>query len=382
MSEATTPPLMEQPKRRPARWWRAAVAFLAMTGRHWGGDIPANLPVLQKANARTIPELGIDLIWIPSPADKAEPFWLGRTEVTQAQWAALMGSNASEFKGQDLPVEKVNWMDAMEFCRKLTDRERTAGRLPPNHELSLPSDEQWEFACRAGTTGDWPGDIDLMAWYFVNSGGKTHPVGTKQPNAWELYDMLGNVAEWCLNGVSPYPALGPDFTQHSVRGGSWRIAASQSSSRFRIFYAARDRQNTVGFRVALSASAAVKRASTPIQIPQPKPSLEQPPNDPMKLAKDDLVKLTNGLVAYHITYGRLPEGNSAAVCKALAGENKRREVFVEWNRAFIALDGSFLDQWGSPYSISFPDAESVEVRSAGPDKALNTADDQFNRRRP
>lgn len=112
----------------------------------------------------------------------------------------------------------------------------------------------------------------------------------------------------------------------------------------------------------------------PAKFQKPKTEGEQPPSD--------LVKLMNGLVAYHITFGRLPQGNGPAVFKALVGENKRREVFIQWNPAFIGPDGSFLDQWGSPYSISFPDAESVEVRSAGPDKVLNTADDQFMRRRP
>ena len=83
-----------------------------------------------------------------------------------------MESNASKFNGNDLPVENVNWSDAMEFCRKLTDRERAAGRLPSDYEFALPSDQQWEFACRAGTTSDYPGDIDAMAWYFVNSGAR------------------------------------------------------------------------------------------------------------------------------------------------------------------------------------------------------------------
>ena len=235
------------------------------------GRVRCNLPALQKANARTIPDLGIDLIWIPPSAAIAQPFWLGRTEITQPQWTALMESNASKFNGNDLPVENVNWSDAMEFCRKLTDRERAAGRLPSDYEFALPSDQQWEFACRAGTTSDYPGDIDAMAWYFVNSGGKTHPVGTKQPNAWGLYDMLGNVAEWCLNGISDYTyPVTPNFTSHSVRGGSWRVAASQSSSTFHILYAGGDRESFVGFRVTLSASAAAKRASIPIQVPRPK----------------------------------------------------------------------------------------------------------------
>jgi len=223
-----------------------------------------DLPTLQKANARTIPGLGMDLIWIPSSKEAGPPFWLGRTEVTQKQWTVLMNHNFSEFKGEDLPVQNVDWNESMEFCRKLTEKERAAGRLPADYEFTLPSDAQWEFACRAGTKGDYPGNIDDLAWYFLNSGGKPHPVATKQPNAWGLYDVLGNVAEWSLSGVSLYSGV-PEMSSRSIRGGSWRIAASQASSTFRIFYSATDRENTVGLRVALSAVAVSKRAAVPLQ---------------------------------------------------------------------------------------------------------------------
>lgn len=253
-----------------------AVIVIGWAGWHWGITLPrerlaaasiADVPGLQKANARTIPDLGIDLIWIPPSPAVAEPFWLGRTEITQKQWTVLMETNPSQFKGEDLPIEHVDWTEAMEFCKKLTERERTAGRLPTDYEFALPNDAQWEHACRAGTTGDYPGDINLMAWYFVNSGSKTHPIATKQPNAWGLYDMLGNVAEWCLNGVSEYPPGAPPYLiDRSVRGGSWRVAASQSSSSFHIFYSSNDRQGFVGFRVALSPISVVQKASVPIRL--------------------------------------------------------------------------------------------------------------------
>ncbi len=113
-------------------------------------------------------------------------FWMLETEVTQKQWKAITGDNPSNFKGDDLPVEEVSWNDCQEFCRKCS-----ALGLP----VQLPTESQWEYACRAGTTDAYAGNLDEMAWYYSNSGNKTHPVGTKKPNAWGLYDMHGNVWE-------------------------------------------------------------------------------------------------------------------------------------------------------------------------------------------
>ena len=117
-------------------------------------------------------------------------FWLGRTEVTQRQWKEVMGTNPSKIKGDDLPVESVPWGEAMAFCRKLTQREQAAGRLPAGYVYTLPTEAQWEYACRAGTTGDYAGNLDEMGWYSKSSGNKTHPVGLKQANAWGLHDMV------------------------------------------------------------------------------------------------------------------------------------------------------------------------------------------------
>lgn len=134
-------------------------------------------------------------------------YWLGRTEVTQEQWRAVMENlpSPSFFKGSDRPVENISWQSAMEFCRKVTDRERAAGRLPPGYEYTLPTEAQWEYACRAGTTGPYAGDLMAMAWYEPNGGNQTHPVAQKKPNAWGFYDMHGNVGEWCRDGYAGYP---------------------------------------------------------------------------------------------------------------------------------------------------------------------------------
>ena len=190
------------------------------------------------------------------------PFWLAKTEVTQAQWEALMGSNPSYFKGGQLPVENVSWDDAMEFCRKLTERERQAGRLPTGTIYTLPTEAQWEYACRAGTTGDYAGGLDAMAWYSKNSGVTTRAVGTMRANAWGLHDMHGNVWEWCLDWYGPYsggrvtdPKGAPSGTIRVYRGGSWNVGANYARSAFRYDeYGYPDyRFNGFGFRPARSS---------------------------------------------------------------------------------------------------------------------------------
>jgi formylglycine-generating enzyme required for sulfatase activity len=152
------------------------------------------------------------------------PFYMGKCEVTQGQWQRLMGNNPSNFKGVDrLPVEGVSWYDCQEFLKKAGEG------------LKLPTEAQWEYACRAGTKtqysfGNGEGQLGKYAWYGGNSGEMTHPVGEKSPNAWGLYDMHGNVWEWCADGFdgnyySNSPAedpKGPHWKQERVvRGGSW-----------------------------------------------------------------------------------------------------------------------------------------------------------------
>jgi formylglycine-generating enzyme required for sulfatase activity len=160
---------------------------------------------------------------------------MGKYEVTQGEYSAAMGSNPSYFQGGNLPVETVSWHEAVAYCAGLTERERSAGRLPAGWAYRLPTEAEYEYACRAGSTnrfsyGDDPGytQVGNYAWYLDNSSYTTHAVGGKLPNRWGLYDMRGNVSEWVQDWDGPYPAdrqidpLGPSSgTYRIVRGGSW-----------------------------------------------------------------------------------------------------------------------------------------------------------------
>ena len=189
-------------------------------------------------------------------------YWLGRYEVTQAQYKAVTGTNPSKFRGDNNPVETVSWNDAMEFCKKLTEIEKAAGRLPEGYEYTLPTEAQWEYACRAGTTGKYNiegAEMYDLAWYGDNGGRKTHPVGQKLPNAWGLYDIHGNVWEWCLDWGGDYPTsavtdpTGPIMGERRViRGGSWDCYARFCRSANQGTYAPGNRISLVGFRVCLS----------------------------------------------------------------------------------------------------------------------------------
>lgn len=194
----------------------------------------------------------------------SQSFWLGKTEVTQAQWAAIMGTNPSHLKGEDRPVEHVSWTDAMTFGRKLTERERAAGRLPDGYIYTLPTEAQWEYACRAGTTGLYSGDLDEMGWHKKNAEWVTHPVGSKKPNAWGLHDMHGNVWELCYDWYELY--RGGDITDpigavsgsHRVsRGGSHGSAPEHCQSAHRNRERPFNRNAHLGFRIALSPASLV-----------------------------------------------------------------------------------------------------------------------------
>jgi formylglycine-generating enzyme required for sulfatase activity len=168
----------------------------------------------------------------------ARGFYMGRYEVTQAQWQKVMGSNPSSVKecGENCPVDGVMWNDAQEFIKKLN-------AANDGYTYRLPSEAEWEYACRAGTTGDYAGDLNSMAWYHDNSNDKPQPVGKKQPNAWGLYDMHGNAEEWAMdyfhdnyNGAPTDGSAwldGGEQKYRVVRGGSWYVVGNFLRSAFR-----------------------------------------------------------------------------------------------------------------------------------------------------
>lgn len=236
-----------------------------------------------KRKSLVIADLGLELIHVKAGTfmmgsesdepqrDKAEgprmevtltqPFWLGKTEVTQAQYEAIVGTNPSRFKdvGPTAPVEEVSWDDAMKFCEILNQREREAKRLPRGYAYTLPTEAQWEYACRAGTTGAFAGNPASMGWSNGNSKGTTHPVAQLQPNQWGFYDMSGNVLEWCLDWYGFYPGgkiknpTGPKRGYFRMsRGGSWRLDSRVGRSAARAGGSQGRRDYTIGFRLALS----------------------------------------------------------------------------------------------------------------------------------
>lgn len=183
-------------------------------------------------------------------------FWLGETPVTQALWGRVMRVNPSRFKGPDHPVESVSWEDCQQFCTQLE-------ALVPGLCVRLPSEAEWEYACRAGTTGPtYAGAgqqvLETIAWWAHNSQRRTHPVRQKQPNAWGLYDMLGNVFEWCCDSLRTYgwePAVDPvgsiDGVRRVNRGGSWTVHTGLVRAASRFTYLSGHGHDHLGLRLVI-----------------------------------------------------------------------------------------------------------------------------------
>ena len=196
-----------------------------------------------------------------SPQHKVtlKPFRMQTTPVTQKQWKEVMGNNPSNFDGDDLPVGCVSWNDCREFVKKLNQRD-------PGKGYRLPSEAEWEYACRAGTTtkyysGNSESDLERAGWYRDNSGGKTHPAGQKEPNAWGLYDIHGNVWEWCedwyhssYNGAPSDGSawVSPTGKYRVLRGGSWSLIQDYCRSAHRGRSNPVSRYGSYGFRLCVS----------------------------------------------------------------------------------------------------------------------------------
>jgi len=212
------------------------------------------------------PKDGLTYIWIPpgtfqmgcSPGDSECPenqkpvhqvtisrgFWMGQTEVTQEAWQRIMGTTPSSFKGAERPVESMSWDEAKNYCQIVGMR--------------LPTEAEWEYAARAGSSQDPYGDLDQIAWYAGNSGKMAHPVGTKQANPWGLHDMLGNVWEWVADWfAAPYPdgsatdPKGPASGKvRTIRGGAWSMVRRNAHASFRGGPGPMIPANHIGFRCA------------------------------------------------------------------------------------------------------------------------------------
>ena len=200
-------------------------------------------------------------------------YYIGKTEVTQAQWNALMNSNPSHILGDDLPVDQVSWDDAQTFCRKMN--EMNAQEVPAGYRFDLPTEAQWEYAARGGKKSrgykySGSNDYDPVAWTVGNSHDFIHPVGTKQANELGLHDMSGNVWEWCRDFYEQGYATDPEFLKDNrgsncvCRGGGWRSAAAnycRVAKRSSGLSGSRD--NQVGFRLALVPIEDIASVSTP-----------------------------------------------------------------------------------------------------------------------
>jgi formylglycine-generating enzyme required for sulfatase activity len=202
-------------------------------------------------------------------------YWLAATPVTQGQYARVMNSRPSYFEGDALPVESVSWHDALEFCQRLTAVARQAGHIRPDHAFRLPSEAEWEYACRAGCADPLPvrdesgfpldGDPERLlacAWFEANAEAHTHPVAERQANAWGLHDLLGNVGEWCLDWHAPLPdadvtdPVGPDGGERRVRrGGAWDSVPRRCRAADRLGVAPETRCGLIGFRIVLAPAA-------------------------------------------------------------------------------------------------------------------------------
>jgi sulfatase modifying factor 1 len=226
----------------------SAVEVLAALGHDTPNLAPAGTVVSRPGETRVNAKDGLTYVWIPpgsftmgcAPGDTecdddekpaqveriANGFWLGQTEVTQAAWTRVMHNAPSKFKGDQLPVENVDWSQASDYCRAVGGR--------------LPTGKEWEYAARAGTNGVRYGGLDAIAWYSGNSDLTTHPAGLKQENAFGLYDILGNVWEWTVDNY--------DAGKKIVRGGSWLDAIRIVRASKRVWSEPAFRSEVIGLR--------------------------------------------------------------------------------------------------------------------------------------
>ena len=252
-------------------------------------ELPPPSEMSEAGKAFTIRDLGLEMLWVKPgtfemgsqggffagekgrAADErlhvvrlTDGFWLGKHVVTQAQWERVMGSNPSKFEGANRPVDTVSWTDVTSFCDKLTEVERSVGRLPAGMVYQLPTEAQWEYVCRAGTKTRFAFGDELTAKdaNFEKSVGETTNVEKYPANGWGFHDMHGNVWEWCADWYGDYPTgaardpVGPaDGSYRVKRGGAWGITANDARSAYRNWTGPALSNRTLGFRLSLRPPA-------------------------------------------------------------------------------------------------------------------------------
>lgn len=271
-----------------------------------------------RGNSFVLPQFNIEMIWVSpgrftmgSPTSEpdrglietqhdvtlTQGYWLGKSEVTQGQWLVAMEENPSIFSSSSrLPVHGVRWVDAVKFSSIVTELERKAGRLPKGYEYTLPTEAQWEYACRAGSTTAFSGDIDEMAWYDSSNTDnmwdfvlgfardRPHEVCLKKSNNWGFYDMHGNVWEFCMDNLMVYentPVVDPYTEPWGVavkRGGCWSSPMSfiRSAKRDGSDCSASEGYWAEGFRLCLAPT----RSKGPLFAPTPSKGLDTSESSP------------------------------------------------------------------------------------------------------
>jgi formylglycine-generating enzyme required for sulfatase activity len=274
----------------PTNSW-ATVAFVQLTSTEML-YVDTSAPVAGSRLYRTMQITPTNMVFIPpnafrmgSPTNELDRqanegpqtavtltrgYWIGKYEVTQAEYLEVTGTNPSEFPGDlSRPVSSVSWPDATNYCWTLTQRELAASRIPAGSRFRLPTEAEWECAARAGTStrfsyGDDPGDASITnyAWQSFDGGMTVHPVGQKLPNPWGLYDIMGNVFEWCQDWLGPLPGgfvtdpQGPPSNEIGwkvMRGGAFDFGPSSCRSASRNFFGNHPALTdwNLGFRVVL-----------------------------------------------------------------------------------------------------------------------------------
>jgi formylglycine-generating enzyme required for sulfatase activity len=283
------------------RFWPSLVCVLTVWSAARSADDPAakndsdrRFAGTQAGQSMADNVLRTQMVWIPpgkflmgSPASEpghranegqaevtlAAGFWLAKYEVTQSEWENVMHTTPwrgqkGVLEGDNYPASFISWHDAMKFCELMTQYEHEAGRLPAGWKYSLPSETQWEYACRAGTAtafsfGDDAAPLNDYGWYDGNTVRRgerfAHSIGQKQPNAWGLCDMHGNVYEWCLD-AAPQSSSGTSgekggsssaASRRADRGGGWEDPAGKARSPSRDFNPPDERNAHLGFRLAI-----------------------------------------------------------------------------------------------------------------------------------